>query len=265
MKTCRACRTRLVDLVSETLDRNEREAIMTHLENCASCRAEKARLEKLFEAAAAGKRDADQATEGIDWEALALRIADAAEGRALGRRAGAARQRPVLAWLFRPALAYLAAGLVIGGLTMFAVFKAGLLGPGSRPAYFVSGGFLDKTEMELARRETVDYLERSQYLLLDLSQAPASEAGSVWQKEVASGSAADLLSRKKFIDSELDKIPMAKAREICDQIEALCLELSQVSGQLDASQWKEIQDRVQQSQMLLKINLVKKELQSREI
>ncbi|MCJ7612808.1 MAG: hypothetical protein MUP19_11145, partial [Candidatus Aminicenantes bacterium] len=152
-----------------------------------------------------------------------------------------------------------------GGLAMWAVFKTGVFSPRPRTGYFASTEFLDKAEVELARRETVDYLERSQYLLLDFSQAPANQAGAVLSAEIASGKAADLLSRKKFINSQLDKVPMAKAREICDQIEVLCLELSQIGGRLDEAQWREIQDRVRQSQLLLQINLVKKELQSREI
>jgi hypothetical protein len=268
MTTRHPDRRRLVDTLSGEIDPGEREVLMTHLKDCPSCQAEEARLKRLLDAASARKRDGDRVMDTVDWEKLALRIADAAEDRSRARASRGARpaaRRPVLGWLFRPAMAYLLAGLFLGGLAMFGVFKAGWLNPVPRPAYAASGDFLDKAELEVARRETLSYLERSQYLLLDFAQTPPDKAGAVWKKEFPSQRAADLVSSKRFINTQLDKIPMAKAREICDQIEALFLELSQMSGRLNETQWQDIQDRVKQSQLLLKINLVKKELQNREI
>jgi len=265
MKACARIERRLGKYASGHLPPGEREAIMTHLRDCPSCRAEEARWQRLLEAASAGKLDSDRAVTGIDWEGLAQRIADEAERRAAGRRARPEPRPGFFGWLFRPAMAYLLAGLVLGGLAAWAVFQAGAFGPRPKAGFFASTEFLDKAELELARRETVDYLERSQYLLLDFSQASSDPAGTARRAEAASGKAADLLTRKRFIEAELERVPMAKAREICDQIEALCFELSQVGGRLDEAQWREIQDRIRRSQLLLKINLVKKELQSREI
>jgi hypothetical protein len=266
MTTRHSFRRKLVEFLSGEIDPGEREVLMTHLKDCPSCQAEEARLKRLLDAASARKRDVDRVMDTVDWEKLALRISDAAEGRGQAAlRARPAARRPFFGLLFRPVMAYLMAGLFIGGLAMFGVFKAGWLNPSVRPAYVVSRDFLDKAEMELARRETLNYLERSQYLLLDFAQTPPDKAGQLWRKEFSSQQAADLVSSKRFINTQLDKIPMAKAREICDQIESLFLELSQMSGRLSETQWKVIQDRVEQSQLLLKINLVKKELQGREI
>ena len=55
---------------------------------------------------------------------------------------------------------------------------------------------------------------------------------------------------------------MAKAKAICDQIEMLFLELSQISDELPAAELHRIRGFVEERQLLLKINLVKKELQS---
>jgi hypothetical protein len=55
---------------------------------------------------------------------------------------------------------------------------------------------------------------------------------------------------------------MAKAKAICDQIEMLFLELAQVGDDLPAAELQRIQGFVEERQLLLKINLVKKELQS---
>ena len=55
---------------------------------------------------------------------------------------------------------------------------------------------------------------------------------------------------------------MSKAKAICDQIEMLFLELSQIDEELSAAEMGRIRDYVEGRQLLLKINLVKKELQS---
>jgi hypothetical protein len=265
MKTNHEDRKRLVDYLSGELDPGEAEAVMAHRKDCPPCRAEEARLKKILDAVSARRTDAERVMAAIDWDKLALRIADVAESKASAFPAKTVTRPGYFGWLLRPALAYLLIGLLIGGLAMFGVFRAGLLTPSSRGGYIASRDFLDRTELELARRETVNYLEQSQYLLLDFAQAPPDKAGRVWEKGFPSQQAADLISRKKYINAQLDKIPMSKAREICDQIEALFLELGQIGGRLNEAQWQEIQGRVEQSQLLLKIQLVKKELQSREI
>jgi hypothetical protein len=58
---------------------------------------------------------------------------------------------------------------------------------------------------------------------------------------------------------------LARAREVCNQIEFLFLELSQISDELTAEETARIKDFVEQKQLLLKIKLLKKELQEREV
>lgn len=57
---------------------------------------------------------------------------------------------------------------------------------------------------------------------------------------------------------------MAKARDICDQIEMLILELAQVGPDLSVADRTRIQERVDDSRLWLKINLIRKELQDSE-
>jgi hypothetical protein len=58
---------------------------------------------------------------------------------------------------------------------------------------------------------------------------------------------------------------MAKAKEICDQIEFLFFELTQVSGQLSEGDLQNIQNLIEEKQLLLKIKLLKKDLEEREV
>ena len=58
---------------------------------------------------------------------------------------------------------------------------------------------------------------------------------------------------------------MAKAKEICDQIEMLFYELAQVSEGLTPAQCRGIQNMIEEKNILLKIKLLKKELQESEV
>jgi hypothetical protein len=123
---------------------------------------------------------------------------------------------------------------------------------------------LDRADIEIARRETVDYLEKSQYVLFELAQ-PSGDNEAFRLSDAAARRARELLSKKKFLNPQLEKIQMAKAKDICDQIEMLFYELSQVSESLSDEQRREIQGLIEEKNLLLKIKLLKKELQESEV
>jgi len=52
---------------------------------------------------------------------------------------------------------------------------------------------------------------------------------------------------------------------LCDQIELLFLELIQLSPQMSEAELKGLQDLITSRQLLLKINLVKRELRPSEV
>jgi hypothetical protein len=134
-----------------------------------------------------------------------------------------------------------------------------LKAPGSRTnrdsGYYASGEFLDRAELEMARRNTLDYLEKSQYVLLDVFESAGE--GKVMPAAFSSGQARDLLSRKKYLNAQLERFQKA----ICDQIEMLFRELSGISEEMSAAELQRIRDFVEERQLLLKINLVRKELE----
>jgi hypothetical protein len=215
---------------------------------------------KETEAVRAEIRDA---ADAVDWEALPGVIADRALAGSpkTGRVPRTAR---LLEWLaplrMRPVLAGLLGGLVIGAAAMYFVLKAPGRRPGADSAYYASGEFLDRAELEMARRGTLDYLEKSQYMILDVFGS--GEEGPVVPAAVRSEQTRDLLQRKKYLNGQLEKFQMAKAKAICDQIEMLFRELSEISEEMSAAELERIRGVVEERQLLLKINLVKKELQS---
>jgi hypothetical protein len=268
MKDCKKIRKNFAAFLSGELSREEQEFIESHLETCGNCRHELKEFEKVFSGADSLNAEIEEAMLSVDWDSLPNRITNTVfeSQKAPSRKSWMDKfWKPLFQPRFRPVYAGLFVGLFIGALIMFFVLRT----PGFRTdkgeSFIVSQEFLDKAELELARRETIDYLEKSEYLLIDFVQSSREEPSEVWQNQFSSQRARDLLSKKKYINRQLDKYKMAKAKEICDQIEILFFELSQLADDLPQEELTKIQNLIEEKQILLKIKLVKKELKQNEV
>jgi hypothetical protein len=241
-------------------------AVKEHLAMCDECRREFEDVQKILAGAEAVREEMDKAMATVDWDALSERIADAAwKGPESNPARARARERTgfwgaLTAPRLRPVFAGVLGGLLIGSLATYVLLKRGpasLLRAGS---YSASGEFINRVEYEMSKRETIDYLEKSEYVILDLVQSPverpAPGAAAAFSNRIKT-----LLSQKRYFNTRLGDAGMAKAREICDQIEMLFLELSQISDAQTAEEAAKIQKFVEDKQLLLKIRLLKKELQ----
>jgi len=268
MRECKKTYKRLPAYLSGELGKEDRERIEAHLEFCPRCRRETASMAAVMEEAESGAPDFEQAMAPIDWDRLPERMADRVFGDQIRTPAweGSAGGG---AFFFRthwkPVLAALLTGALLGVLTTTWWMRSDRRSPSTGKAYSVSREFLEKVDLEMARRETLDYLEKSQVLLLDFVQADPSGAARMWSGDVASRQARSLLSQKKYINRQLDKFRMAKAKQICDQIEMLIFELAQVSDGLTEEEISNIQDYIGKKQLLLKINLLQHELEKNEV
>ncbi len=212
------------------------------------------------------KEEMEKAMASVDWDALPAAIAD----RVLSAEPGPRRSRGLAGSLFRPGLPLLrpviagaALGLVAGALAMFFVMRRPAPRAEARTGFFASPEFIERAEYEMARRETLGYLRDSQYLLLDFIQSPPGEAGNAVER-AASGRAKGLLAKKKYLNAQLDGSRMVQAKAICDQIELLFLELSRLGDDLPEAEVRRIQSLIEDSRLLLKINLAEKELEESE-
>jgi hypothetical protein len=260
MIKCRSVRPELAAFLSGELGEDARKKVLEHLESCAACRREISGLRELLRDARTLGSDIEREMESVDWEAQAERIASAAwESRTRPEPGTGTRGFRFFAPGLRPVLAGAVMGAVLGALAVFLILKRG---PADRPAgdrYFASADFLERVDLEIARRDTLDYLEKSQYVLLDIVGPDAGASAA------AAGRARELLAKKKFLNSELDKARMAKAREICDQIELLFYQLADVSSGLTDVQRSELRNLVEKKDLLLKIRLLKRDLQESEV
>lgn len=245
------------------LEEARRRAMAEHIDKCGECRAETEALERLLKETEAVRSEIREAAASIEWEALPAAIADRAMAAAAkpGRAPSAARPWPGLFELrMKPVLAGLAAGLAVGAVAMYLALRPPVPRPDRDAGYHASGEFLDRAELEMARRNTLDYLERSQYVLLDVFESGVT--GAAAPAAVRAERARDIVQRKKYLNAQLERYQMAKAKAICDQIEALFRELAEIGEDLPAAEMGRLRDLVEARQLLLKINLVKRELQS---
>jgi hypothetical protein len=268
MKNCKKIKKNFPAFLSGELSKEEQELVESHLDSCGNCRNELKEFEKVFSGADSLNAEIKDVMMSVDWESLPSRIADNVfeTQKAPSRESWVKKYwKPLFQPRFRPVYAGLFAGLFIGALIMFFVLRT----PGFRSdkgeSIIVSQEFLERAELELARRETLDYLEKSEYLLVDFVQSSPEKSSELWQNQFSSQRARDLLSKKKYINRQLDKYKMAKAKEICDQIEILFFELSQLADDLPPEELTKIQNLIEEKQILLKIKLVKNELKQNEV
>lgn len=268
MKGCKKIQRNLVAFLYGECHGSDKKQVEAHLKKCQKCKQEFLELMEIYKVADSLNPDIKEAVDSVDWESFPIHIANSVfdKERYQDQPLRKAGLWPFLSQpRFRFAYAGLFLGILVGALVTFLLFRTPPLQLSKDGRIIAPKGFYDMMELEIARRETIDYLDRSEYLLLDFVQSSPEESAQFWQSEYASQKARDLLSKKRYIDPQLDKIKLAKAKLICDQIELLFFELMQISDELSLEELDNIQRLIQERQILLKIKLVRKELQRSEV
>ncbi len=265
---CKKINRELVAFLYGELDKIKAEKVRSHLDICPHCQEEIRGIKEMIRSADLLKDNVEEAMASVDWDALPGRISETVfddrsphPQRVPRKNFWAILALPKL----KPVYAALLVGLVLGSLATLIVMRTSLLRESRGESFFVSQEFLERVELEMARRDTLDYLEKSQYVLLDFVQVSPERAHQSWRSELVSQAAEDLLAKKRYINPQLDKFHMAKAKEICDQIEFLFFELTQVSDQLSEEELQNMQNLIEDKQLLLKIKLLKKDLEESEV
>jgi hypothetical protein len=265
---CEKVKRDLVAFLYGELDDDIREQIRSHLDICPYCQEELQGLKGVVRAADVLNDNVEEAMASVNWDTLPNQISNAV----FDDKSVLPRKAPIKSFWealtqsrFKPVYAALLVGLVLGSLATLIVMRTSLLRESQGGSFIVTQDFLDRLELEMARRDTLDYLEKSQYVLLDFVQSNPEEVPQSWRRDITWQAAKDLLAKKRYINPQLEKFHMAKAKEICDQIEFLFFELTQVSGQLSEGDLQNIQNLIEEKQLLLKIKLLKKDLEESEV
>ncbi|HOP61552.1 MAG TPA: hypothetical protein PKZ60_09125 [Candidatus Saccharicenans sp.] len=264
MKNCRYYRQDWLAYLLGELDSNRQKMMAEHLARCQRCQKELNEIKDVIGRTEDWRSELGKTMADIDWDRLQVAITDNVF-RQKESQSAAGTAAPLKHRHWQPALAGLVAGLLLG---MF--FSYLLLRPERWPESTSRGnskvnlpaGFVQRVDLALAQRETLDYLERSQYLLLELLQAksPDEVSALLTQDRIQK-----LLTEKKYLNNQLEEVKLAKAKMLCDQIEMLFLELIQLSPEMSETELSSLREIIENRQLLLKINLVKKELQTSEV
>jgi hypothetical protein len=268
MKDCKKTKRNLVAFLYDELNEADKKQVEDHLVECQRCKKDLLELKEVYEAAETLNEEMEEVLRSVDWGDLPTRIAHKAFDTEPGRFRQSRRDGLwpfLLQPRFRFAYAGLVLGIIVGAIATILVFRPSPVQVAQSGRIVAPQGFYEKMDLEMARRDTIEYLDRSEYLLLDFVQSTPEQSVEFWQSDFASKKAMDLLSKKKYIDPQLDKIKLAKAKLICDQIELLFYELMQISDELSAEELAKIQRFIQERQLLLKIKLVRKELRKSEV
>jgi len=261
MKTCRGFDEDLAAALAGDPGADER--LEAHARTCDRCRAEIGAYRRLLAETKAAADEARMVARTVDWDELAARTTDRAFAPATaGWERARRRGFPPLGFAWRPVFAGLMAGLAVGAVAMYLALRTP--GPG-RPearaeAFHASPEFLENAEHEIARRATLDYLKQSQFILLDFVESGDSDAGG--RPVLDAGRARDLLAKKRYLNAQLETSRMSQAKAICDQIELLFLELAGLNEDLPAAELNRVRRLIGEHGLLLKIALVRKELES---
>lgn len=227
-----------------------------HIKSCPACRREKTMIDRML--AAAGTADLTEARAGIDWDALAERVTDNVFSRSGRDRSPLPKRRSALRPFLRPVMAGLLLGVIVGSLATFYALR----GRGGKPSggsYYASDAFIERLETEAARRQLVDYLEKSRFILRDIygSGAKLERTGLQSGREALKS----LLAEKRYLNPQLEKRRMVKAKLVCDQIEMLFQELLQQAPGLTVAELDRLRQLIDENNLILKINIVKKEIE----
>jgi len=267
MNTCQDLQKDRAAFPAGELDLERRERMASHLKGCPRCRKEVDEMRKVIDAAGLVKGEMEKVIASVDWETLPAKVTDyvfekTAHPRRLtiGERLRLRLTRPVMISVYAGAVL----GLIFGSLATYLILNRRAPSAVADNTFFASPEFIDRVELEMTRRQTLDYLQKSQYLLLDLAQSSSRDKGR-GMEQLVSGRAKELLAKKKYLNPQLGNSRMAKAKVICDQIELLFLELSQISDDLTGAEMKRIQGMIEDRRLLLKISLVEKELEESEV
>jgi hypothetical protein len=240
-------RRRLTLLAAEALDGREREQTLAHVASCAGCAAELAEIHDVL-----SRFDSDPARNAempIPPEALAALVLSRLD-RTIASRAWTLGWR----WVLTPAIAAAAVLAVLGILSRWPP-------PSEAPPVAVSEDALRRLERTVGREQAVRYLNEAQDVLVNVAATlPRCERHrqhlDVYEETRRSR---ELLARRAFVDLGGDAV--ASARPVLQDVEQLLREVAALDPCARPGDLAAIQEELSRRRLLMKIDLMTRELQ----
>lgn len=230
-----------------------------HLHSCSDCQQDLAIFQAIQAASQQMKKEIELELEKVDWNELPITIEKKIQ-ETLSRRKPSGWPWPFfLRW---STITSVLIGLILGLLAYHYLLRP--KGELTRPelTYQVPGAFLERVDEEMARREVLDYLEKSQLILISMKEA--AEGTSPEVIPFSQEKLRHLLRQKKYFSSQLDSFRLAKAKQILEEIDALLLELALMEEGTSPDEARQLVQLIDERRLLLKIQLLLQELKEGE-
>jgi hypothetical protein len=271
MAPCDRFRADLAGHLYADLGDDEERALQAHLLSCVECRDELRSLQTLSLKLRPEVMFPHESE--VDWEAFALSTVQRATGFRPGRRRARAASG-LVTWcrqvLRAPGLAVASAGLLVlvgvalgtyGVLTFRAPEPLPSVAELEKPSGMIlPGSMLANIERSSAQGSARRYLSESRALLMSLIATPLRcEKDSVDIKDERA-KALELIRRQRLIADDLQSLPLARAQEVCRDLESLFIEIASLNDCARAEQISELRKLVASRQLLLRLDLVADQL-----
>ena len=279
MKRCEFVLDRLVDLKVDPDTAGDVAECRAHAATCPSCAGQMQRLEMLTSALSAD--EAFPGEESVNWDGLAR----ATVRRAIDESAAPAGWRAWLAALMRPAqapghagrswaparMAWAAGGFVVAaaGVTMMMLSgqppqKDERATLDEMAAITMTPGNIDHLTVNLARQNTARYLNETRAVLVTLLDLTIDCDKDKVDVSAERAKATELLRRQRLIAAELERVPLSRAQDVCNELERLLVEISTLADCARDDELQTLRDVVEKRQILVRMELLSSELARRE-
>jgi hypothetical protein len=251
MIDCETVREQLVLYAERELDPEETREIESHLQGCGECSREAGKIDHLRTWLA--DPDLFAPTEDAAWTSLPSACVRKVDSERMRRFPTVRRS---LLWAL-PA----AAGLFIM-VGLFRMVRNPAPGPEiaeSRPAPG-NEAFLNRIQSVVTVDSTAQYLTECQDLLVDMLRAEQSCSGKRYDVSFQTQRARDLLGQKRILDSELNTPKVAQAKDLCDDLENVLVDLSLSQNCEAPDRFHSMRQIIEREKLLLRIKLVQSEI-----
>lgn len=134
--------------------------------------------------------------------------------------------------------------------------------PAGEPAagVLVPDANLDNLTVNLARQNTAEYLRQTRAVLVTLLDVNIHcDKGKV-DVSAERAKASELLRRQRLIAAELHRMPLARAQDVCNDLERLLLEVASLTDCARDAEIQTLRDQIEKRQIFVRMELLGQEL-----
>jgi hypothetical protein len=206
------------------------------------------------------KDDIHNEASQINWEKYALEIIRKAKIKDVSSKS---TTKEFSNWFFKAPykLGFAAVSIIAFGLIFLFLMKRN---DPMNEQPIIQANSVENMENTLAKNETVEYLRQSGIVLSSVANMPTRGFNNDALKQNAD-QAKSLLLKKKYINRNLNNYELSNAQSICNQVEYLLYDISQLKNSSDTDSLNSLKTIIQDKKIMLKIKLVQSEITNKEV